>query len=123
MDEAVGHEQQDGNSQVFFVPRIPETGAVGDQKNAYQPDEPATPDGNPRGKQDHVRVGQGARRHPPPNGSNAGLQQVPAPGLESCTWMRFAIPDRIPHPKPGNLSGANSGNAHQMRNDYENTMY
>ena len=72
------------------------SGPVGQEEDTNQPDEPATPDGDPRRIQDHVRVAQGARRHPVLYGAKAGLQQVQAPGSRSRTGMRSDIPDRIP---------------------------
>ena len=95
MDQAVGHCQQQGNRQVFDVIGKPETRPVGHLEDADKPDEPATPDRDPCRMQNDVRVGQGAWCNPLLYGVYADLQQAKAPGLESPTWMRFDIPDRI----------------------------
>ena len=62
----LSHPQQHGYGQELDVPGIPEARPVGQQEDTGQPDEPAAPDGNPCRIQDHVRVGQDARRNPVP---------------------------------------------------------
>ena len=75
-------------------PAIPEAGAAGDPENANEPDEAVARTEST--SQDDAREAEVARHHPVPKGSNAGRQQTRAPGPESCTWMRFEMPDRIP---------------------------
>ena len=83
-----------GMARNSMSPGTPETGAVGDHKNADQPDEPAAPDGNPSGIQDHVRVGQGAPAQP------RAVWIPPRPSASRGSWSRVGCQDALRQYRP-----------------------